>query len=122
MFRDDTQKARVCNALTFFIRQRSLWCEGPPSPNNEALELLRSGVSHSEAVMLRFAWSIWNNCSDYAKGDSRALVSALDNERMRMVGSLLVAMADDSAYRRNDIIDRWLYEHGFGQNATRSAG
>jgi hypothetical protein len=91
MFRDDTQRAKVCNALTFWIRGRGLWQVDPPAPLREAQTLLRTGISSSEATVLRFAWSCWNN-SSHAKFDGRDL-HGLDDERMRLVGSLFVAMA-----------------------------
>lgn len=60
MFRDDQQRAAVCQVLCARVGRQPLWTL--TGPTTAAEELLKAGggpLSHGEKVMLFVAWALW---------------------------------------------------------------
>ena len=103
MFQSDAQISAVVRVLLHSVRLERLWGD---APSVEAVELLEQGggpLSSGEFLMLRIAFDLWNNHGRALLG---RVVNVLDNERLRLVGSLLVALASGPSK-----VDWWLEQH-----------
>lgn len=128
MFRNDYQRASVCNALTYWIRGRELFAVEAHG-STAARGLLRTPLSSGETVMLRFALQVWRIGGTRLPGtklDVSELLHRLDGTRTRMVGSLFVAMASNTP----SALERWLLheptlhewrEHGVAPRLAQGA-
>lgn len=104
MFRDDRQRARVCQALCALVGFPSLWTDEGPSPRaKELLEADGGPLSHGEKVMLFTAWALWNGRGGLTLTE---LVDTLDRDNLTAVGELLSAYAQGP-----DALDAWLAEY-----------
>jgi hypothetical protein len=104
VFRDDHQRAAVCQILCARVGRESLWTLTGPSPTAE--QLLRAGggaLSHGEKVMLFVAWALWNGEGELTLNE---VLNTLDGGNLRMVGELLVAISAGS-----EAIEGWLQEY-----------
>lgn len=105
MFRDDQQRAAVCQVLCGRVGRQSLWTPTGPTPPAE--ELLQAGggpLSHGEKVMLFIAWALWNGEGNLTLSE---VINTLDGGNLELVGGLLVAMSGGSK-----AIEGWLQEYG----------
>lgn len=110
-FRDDTQRGRVCAALTSWIRGAPLWtpdAAGIPRPTDLALAIDEDGEgrSTSEITMVRIALVFWNGRDD-ARGTFASMLYSLDRNKLAMLGALLIAVAA----RQPHAVDIWLAQH-----------
>lgn len=101
LFRNDQQRAAVCETLCAKVGLTSFWTKDGPS--EKAKQLFRQhggGMSTGEWIMFRAAWTVWN-------GDGKVLladvIERLDNSNLETIGTLLVALAQGG-------IDGWLEE------------
>jgi hypothetical protein len=102
MFRNDEQRARVCEALCAWMNKGPMWTEDGPTEQALAWQE-ESPLSSGERVLLGIAWACWN---DSNLGPHFVELFRLDRERSRMVGELVIAMGSSG-------FDSWLrqWEH-----------
>ncbi|HEX2677526.1 MAG TPA: hypothetical protein VHM19_12820 [Polyangiales bacterium] len=95
--------AQVCRVLTTGIAKQPLF--GAAGPSELAQELRSApGTSGGDRALLELAFWLWEGgVSPRVSG----LVELLDRTRLRLVGSLLIALADGSG-----AIERWLKANG----------
>jgi len=100
MFRDDQQRAAVCNAFLQHFGKPALFHASGPKP--EALEYSRSGYpgSSKEADFFRLAWSLWSSESDIGFMD---LVGGLDERSLTFLGEFVAALG-----RPSSELDAWV--------------
>ncbi len=104
MFRDDRQRARVCQALCALVGFPTFWTDAGPSPRvKELLEADGGPLSHGEKVMVFVAWALWNSRGGLTIAE---LVDTLDRENLTAIGELLSALANGPA-----ALDAWLAEY-----------
>lgn len=90
MFTNDVERAAVCQKLCDSVRLGEMFAAD--GPTKRALAFRKSApFSSGEKLMLRLAWLLWND-SNPSVGVIE-LVNTLDGPRLRLVGSLLVALA-----------------------------
>ncbi len=103
MFSNRVQVAQVCRVLTAGITTQTLWTSAGPT---DAAQSLRddAGLHGGDRALLEVAFWLWD-------GDQSpriaAVVELVDRTRLRLVGSLIVALADGSA-----AIERWVKANG----------
>lgn len=103
MFRTQAQQARVCMVLTRMIPGSWFTEEGP---TEAACKPRKYGVlSSGERTMLELAFVIWNGRGLTTSFPLRRLM-ILDNQNLRLVGTLFVAIAAGGT-----AIDLWLDQH-----------
>ena len=103
LFRNDQQRAAVCQALCEKAGLQSLWT--PAGPSERATQLLRQyggTLSTGEHLMFLTAWAVWNGDGEVLLAD---LIERLDSSNLETLGTLLVAFAQDG-------IDEWVQEQG----------
>lgn len=89
--RDDAQLGRVCAALLAPLQLAHLFEGGRPT--EEAVKLAASGpLSSGERVMLQAAMALWNTENDALRFADA--VRVLDQDRLRDLGELLVAIGE----------------------------
>jgi hypothetical protein len=99
--------AAVCQALGARADKRVSWWT-VDGPTNAALRVLEGTArrSRGECLMVLVAWGVWNGRgTDASVGD---LLTVLDGENLRCVGSLLVALGSGSPSELNG----WLAHYG----------
>ncbi len=105
MFSNRLQVAQVCRTLTHGIARVELFTAGGPSSEAQALRQNEgSALSGGDRAFLELAFWLWEG------GQSprlSALVELVDRTRLRMVGTLLVALSEGAS-----AIDRWLRANG----------
>jgi hypothetical protein len=106
MFRDDTQRAAVCNALLRHFGKPPLFT--PERPTAEALRMRDEGCpwSSGERAFFRLAWTLWNDSNQVPFMD---VVGNLDKRSCDALGGFIVALGDGS-----EAIDAWLGEMSHG--------
>jgi hypothetical protein len=105
MFRDDKQRAAVCNRILELARLPPGWVNGEAT---KTIVRWRTSSPHSsgERVMIALAWTVWNGDMIAERRLALAeVIDHLDNERLADVGMLLLAIAGGAKS-----IDRWLVE------------
>lgn len=127
MFRNEHQRAEVCNALTYFIRHRELFTCPSSSPRDtplagyvcrDARALMRTPLSTGERVMLRFALQVWRVGGIPISGsklDVSELLHSIDGKNMRLVGSLIVALGGSVR-----ALDDWLASNSVARQQERN--
>ena len=108
MFRNDAQRATVCDILTRRIRGVALWYTvangAGGSCTDLARKLLRTPISRHEMTMLHFAWALWNGRAMVKRPKGLdALLDGLDGTNLQMIGGLLTAMGTNTSS-----IDNWI--------------
>jgi hypothetical protein len=99
LFRNDKQRATVCEALCAQVGLRDFWTEeGPSAQAKELLKEEGGTMSSGERIMFLTAWAVWNGHGKVLFAD---VIERLDDTNLEAVGNLLVAFATDS-------IDEWL--------------
>lgn len=107
MFRDDRQKAAVCNVLTNWIWKGDFWDEDTPKATSLTIETAkRDGdtMSSGEHRMFLLAWELWTGEPALQLDE---IIRGFTPNQLRQVGSLLMAIADGA-----DEIDNWLSAWG----------
>ena len=103
-FANDRQIAACCIALCKSVRMEDAWTLDGPTELGCAINEGKTGHSSGEILIVRVAFGLWN-------GGDRAtfgrVCNVLDDTRLRMVGSLLVAIVDGPK-----AVDAWLSKHG----------
>lgn len=101
-FASDRQLAAVCQALVEPLGKGTLWRDGEMTSLGAQWLKRMPGFSHGEAVLIRFAFVLWN---DSNKGPKVAeLLHVLDGNHLRRIATLMLAMAAG----RPEAIERWL--------------
>jgi hypothetical protein len=101
MFRDDAHKCEAIRVwLGSLLESAEYWTER--GPTQLAIDTLESSpLSSGQRLAVRMAFDIWN-------GDGKATIGeclhTLDTIRLRMLGSLLLAVADEEGTE----LDRWI--------------
>lgn len=104
-WRTEQQRGDVARTLLRSLHREDLWTEdGPTAKAVELLEADGGPMSSGERVMLLAAFDVWNG-QGHARLDE--VMYSLDPERLRLVASLLLALAEGGA-----AIDRWLEFQG----------
>jgi hypothetical protein len=104
MFRNDKQTCAAIKVLLRSVRLERLWSDSGPTPQAVELVEQRGGaMSHGEALMVLAAFDFWNGRGKTELGD---LLGVLDSDKLHLLGSLLVAVAQGPSF-----VDRWLTEH-----------
>lgn len=101
MFRNEKQRAAVCQRLTGSVHSGVFWTADGPTE----LALFHRkprGLSHGESLMIRLAWNVWN--AENKAPAIHELWETLDSKRLALVGAFLVAMADTSGRA----LDTWI--------------
>lgn len=111
-FRNDTQRGRVCAALTSWIRGAPFFVAddaGIARPTDAAFDIAEAGQgrSGSEIAMLRIALCVWNGRAEEPGAFAAALYS-LDRGNLTKLGALLIAIAAPSESKAMDV---WLLAH-----------
>jgi hypothetical protein len=102
-FHDQLQQARAVKALCAGVRRAEWWTD--EGPTDEACELFEADggpLSSGERTMLFVAFAVY--AGEHHATLARCL-SSLDNRNLRLVGSLMVALADE---RGGIAIEEWL--------------
>lgn len=105
MFSNRVQVAQVCRVLTLSITPEPLFTHKGPSDAALALRAASgSALSGGDRALLELAFWFW----DGGSGPRLApLLELVDRTRLRMLGSLLLALADGAG-----AIERWIKRHG----------
>jgi hypothetical protein len=101
-FRDDRQKHEVIGAL-LGPRLAAYW--GETGPTELAFQVLERGsptLSQGEALLILFAFDLWNGQGHASLGK---VLGVTDAETLRRIGSLLVALSSEYA---EEAIDLWI--------------
>lgn len=102
LFRNDQQRAAVCEALCAKAGLVALWTTND-GPSEKAKQLLTENgrpMSTGERIMFLAAWAIWNGEGTVLLAD---VIERLDDSNLETVGTLLVALAQGG-------IESWLEE------------
>lgn len=106
MFRDQVQRARVCQALLAGGPLEHLWSEQGPTEEAEALcETNGATLDQADALLLSAAWSLWDGRGWASLGD--LLGAPLAANALVRLASLLLALGSS---RGPAAIDEWLAE------------
>lgn len=90
MFRDDAQRAQVCEALLAPLLLGGLWTPaGPTARARELLDAGRSGLTSSESMLLRLAWVLWDGSEELSV---KELLTLAPTEGLTTFGWLLLAL------------------------------
>lgn len=103
MFDNETQRTIACGLLVRSMGPRFSTFWDSDGPTDAAIT---TRLSSGEQVMLQAAIAIWN-------GDESlrfARILTLDASKLRMVGELLAAIADNSA--STSAVDAWIERYG----------
>jgi len=95
----EQQRSDAARALLRSIGHGDLWTDR--GPTGEACQLLEEDggyLSSGGRVILRFAFDCWNG---QGRIPADELLYSLDPRRLRLVGTLMVALAEGT-------VDRWL--------------
>ena len=104
MFATETHRSDVCRTLLSQLRLAKLWTTDGPSP--ECLRLAKANGGHlstGERIMFGVAWDLWTNGE--FKISFFELVQSLDQERLRCIAELMLAMKCDDGGRA---VGNWL--------------
>jgi hypothetical protein len=105
MFSNRLQVAQVCRTLTYGIAPQALFTPAGPSEAAQALRQAEvSALPGGDRALLELAFWLWEGGQSPRMG---AVIELVDRTRLRMVGTLLVALSEGAA-----AIDRWLRAHG----------
>lgn len=107
MFRNDQQRAAVCDTLTAWIRGPGhFWTAAGELPTEAAVQVLEGHdpLSGGERRMVLFAWALWNGSGDLLVAD---ILNVLDRPRLKLLGGLFAAMCGGPV-----ALDRWCDENG----------
>lgn len=104
MFRNDRQRCAVAYVLLDSLHMGHLWSvEGPTEEACRLLKRRGGPLSSGEGLVLLAAFDLWNG---EGRADFSELLYRLDDTRLHLLGSLLIALGSGSAG-----VDRWLAEH-----------
>lgn len=104
-WRDDHQRARVCQALLDLVGLAHLWeCGDSPAPTPAAIRWWREGapLSSGETIIFRVAWDVWNGEGGATLG---TLLSSLSPRLIEAIGRLLIAYSQGPHQ-----VDEWIAE------------
>jgi hypothetical protein len=103
-FRDEAQRAEVCRALCELAELPGYWSSvvGPRPPALEFKEFGRQGRTVGQALVLGFAWQLWEQDAEPEAGPVEPEAAAslaraadvLEAALLRALGLLLVALAE----------------------------
>lgn len=100
---DESRRAAVCRALAGLAGLAYMWGEeGPTEEGADILEAREMPLSEEERILLEAIWAIWED----NPGPTFSELLALESEKLKTVGKLLVAMADG-----HNAVDSWLNLH-----------
>jgi hypothetical protein len=107
MFKDDQQRAYVCKVLLGSLGMGRYWTEhGPTEEAKDIWMKWKSGPwSHGEKIIWGLAWSLWTGDDDPAIPFGE-IIYTLDGDRLKLVGSLVVALHSSSA------LQKWINLYG----------
>ena len=109
MFRTEEIRAEICHTLMQQLPgTAALWTEDGPTDEACALRDANGGpLSGGERALLLVTFALWDQSGPFAD------LHRLDGDRFRLLGSLLVALAQDSSLPPQDrprvsAVDVWL--------------
>ena len=104
MFRNERQRSAVAYVLLDSLQLGKLWTvEGPTEAACTLLKKRGGSLSSGERLILLAAFDLWNGDGH---ADFSELLYRLDDTRLHLLGSFLVAFASGSSG-----VDRWLAKH-----------
>ena len=104
MFRDRAQIARVCAVLTTGCGTHPWFDAGGPTQAARQAQQDPAELSPTERALLELSFCFWEGERGPAFG---VLLQLLDPRRLRLLGSLLMALSESRA-----AVDRWLRANG----------
>lgn len=103
MFSNRVQVAQVCRVLTAGIGSRAFFTQKGPTEAAQAAKA-SSSLAGGDRALLELAFWLWDGGKSPRLSQ---LVELLDRTRLRLVGSLLIALADGA-----QAIERWIKANG----------
>ncbi len=106
LFRDDTQRARVCKALTDAIRKPDIWDADGLTESGQTLWETKGykAWSHGEQIVWGIVWAVWRG-DDAVPASFSEIIYTLDEGLLRMVGKLVIALTDER------MLDAWIAQY-----------
>lgn len=108
MFRDDKQRAKVCQRLVEIAGRIEVMWDEREGPTSMAIFAKNGGlgVSKGEQLMIQAAWDFWNGSGHMKLAEA---FHTLDSFNLTALGELLTA-----ASRQSFAVDEWLEKYGPG--------